>query len=161
MGSCTAGGAYCPRCRTRTYRAHQGRFSSAGRAGEGHRRIVTAENSAARRASRQSGVTDHYAQNAATAIAIAVALSHLEPAQRAALNMRESREPLFSGEEIYGVVERDGRKSFDVLISSAVVDGSEFDEFKKLYGQTRSAFAHIWAIGRLIATMASCSARAR
>jgi len=62
------------------------------------------------------------------------------------LNMRKSREPLFAAEEIYGVVSADGRKPFDVRdIIARLVDGSEFDEFKKLYGQTLvCGFAHIW-----------------
>ena len=70
----------------------------------------------------------------------------LKPPQRAALNMREPREPLFAPEEIYGVVSADGRKPFDVHdIIARLVDGSEFDEFKKLYGQTLiCGFAHIW-----------------
>ena len=60
--------------------------------------------------------------------------------------MREPREPLFAAEEIYGVVSADGRKPFDVRdIIARLVDGSEFDEFKKLYGQTLvCGFAHIW-----------------
>jgi 3-methylcrotonyl-CoA carboxylase beta subunit len=60
--------------------------------------------------------------------------------------MREPREPLFAPEEVYGVVPADGRKPYDVRdIIARVVDGSEFDEFKKLYGQTLiCGFAHIW-----------------
>ena len=60
--------------------------------------------------------------------------------------MREPREPLFAPEEVYGVVSADGRRPFDVRdIIARLVDGSEFDEFKKLYGQTLvCGFAHIW-----------------
>jgi 3-methylcrotonyl-CoA carboxylase beta subunit len=60
--------------------------------------------------------------------------------------MCEPREPLFAPEEIYGVVSADGRKPFDVRdIIARLVDGSEFDEFKKLYGQTLvCGFSHIW-----------------
>src|SRR3989454_4485619 len=60
--------------------------------------------------------------------------------------MRDPREPLFAPDEIYGVVPADGRKPYDVRdIIARVVDGSEFDEFKKLYGQTLiCGFAHIW-----------------
>jgi 3-methylcrotonyl-CoA carboxylase beta subunit len=97
--------------------------------------------------SRQSGVTDHYAQNDAHAIGIARRIvATLKPPARAVLNMREPREPLFPAEEIYGVVSADGRKPFDVHdIIARLVDGSEFDEFKKLYGQTLiCGFAHIW-----------------
>jgi 3-methylcrotonyl-CoA carboxylase beta subunit len=60
--------------------------------------------------------------------------------------MREPRQPLFAPDEIYGVVPADGRKPYDVRdIIARLVDGSEFDEFKKLYGQTLiCGFAHIW-----------------
>src|SRR5213079_1779909 len=70
----------------------------------------------------------------------------LKKPQPAVLNMPEPREPLFPAEEIYGVVSADGRKPFDVHdIIARLVDGSEFDEFKKLYGQTLiCGFAHIW-----------------
>ena len=70
----------------------------------------------------------------------------MKPAARAQLNMREPREPLYAAEEIYGVVPTDVRKPFDVRdIIARLVDGSEFDEFKKLYGQTLiCGFAHIW-----------------
>jgi len=97
--------------------------------------------------SRQSGVTDHYAQNDAHAIGIARRIvATLKQPTRAKLNMCEPREPLFPAEEIYGVVSADGRKPFDVHdIIARVVDGSEFDEFKKLYGTTLiCGFAHIW-----------------
>ena len=97
--------------------------------------------------SRQSGVTDHYAQNDSHAIGIARRIvATLKPPVRAHLNMREPREPMFASKEIYGVVSADGRKPFDVRdIIARLVDGSEFDEFKKLYGQTLvCGFAHIW-----------------
>src|SRR6204780_2808834 len=69
-----------------------------------------------------------------------------KPPARAHLNRRHPREPLFAAEEIYGVVSADGRRPFDVHdIIARLVDGSEFDEFKKLYGQTLiCGFAHIW-----------------
>jgi 3-methylcrotonyl-CoA carboxylase beta subunit len=97
--------------------------------------------------SRQSGVTDHYAQNDAHAIGIARnVVATLKPPRHNVLNMRAPRDPLFASEEIYGVVPVDGRRPFDVRdIIARIVDGSEFDEFKKLYGQTLvCGFAHIW-----------------
>jgi 3-methylcrotonyl-CoA carboxylase beta subunit len=119
--------------------------------------IVTAEElGGADVHSRQSGVTDHYAQNDAHAIGIARRIvSTLKPSQRASLNMRAPREPLFATEELYGAVPADGRKSFDVRdIIARIVDGSEFDEFKKLYGQTLvCGFAQIW--GYLVGIVAN------
>src|SRR5207244_8250163 len=97
--------------------------------------------------SRQSGVSDHLAQNDGHAIGIARRIvGTLRAPQRAISGWLEPREPRFPAEEIYGVVSADGRKPYDVRdIIARVVDGSEFDEFKKLYGQTLiCGFAHIW-----------------
>src|SRR4249919_1230227 len=151
MGSCTAGGAYVPAMSDESIIVrNQGTIFLGGpplvKAATGE--VVTAEElGGADVHSRQSGVTDHYAQNDAHAIGIARRIvATLKPPTRANLNMREPREPLFPADEIYGVVSADGRKPFDVHdIIARVVDGSEFDEFKKLYGTTLiCGFAHIW-----------------
>ena len=151
MGSCTAGGAYVPAMSDESIIVrNQGTIFLGGpplvKAATGE--VVSAEElGGADVHSRQSGVTDHYAQNDAHAIGIARRIvATLKPPTRAMLNMREAREPLFPVEEIYGVVPVDGRKPFDVRdIIARLVDGSEFDEFKKLYGQTLvCGFAHIW-----------------
>ena len=151
MGSCTAGGAYVPAMSDESIIVrNQGTIFLGGpplvKAATGE--VVTAEElGGADVHSRHSGVTDHYAQDDAHAIGIArrIVGTLKRPAQ-AALNMREPHEPLFSAEEIYGVVSADGRKPFDVRdIIARIVDGSEFDEFKKLYGTTLvCGFAHIW-----------------
>ena len=151
MGSCTAGGAYVPAMSDESIIVrNQGTIFLGGpplvKAATGE--VVTAEElGGADVHSRQSGVTDHYAQNDSHAIGIARRIvATLKPPARAALNMREPREPLFAPDELYGVVSADGRKPFDVHdIIARLVDGSEFDEFKKLYGQTLiCGFAHIW-----------------
>src|SRR6201991_3073094 len=151
MGSCTAGGAYVPAMSDESIIVrNQGTIFLGGpplvKAATGE--VVTAEElGGADVHSRQSGVTDHYAQNDAHAIGIARRIvGTLKPPTRPMLNMREVREPLFAAEEIYGVVPVDGRKPFDVRdIIARLVDGSEFDEFKKLYGTTLvCGFAHIW-----------------
>src|SRR6195256_2261511 len=138
---CRARGSSCA-TRARSFLA--GRPRGGTRAGE---EVTAEELGGADVHSRQSGVTDHYAQNDAHAIGIARRIvATLKQPARASLNMREPREPLFAPEEIYGVVSADGRKPFDVHdIIARIVDGSEFDEFKKLYGQTLiCGFAHIW-----------------
>jgi 3-methylcrotonyl-CoA carboxylase beta subunit len=97
--------------------------------------------------SRHSGVTDHYALNDAHAIGIARRIVRtLKPAQRSVSGWRAPRDPNYAAEDIYGIIPADGRKSFDVReIIARIVDGSEFDEFKRLYGQTLvCGFAHIW-----------------
>ncbi|QPF88582.1 carboxyl transferase domain-containing protein [Bradyrhizobium commune] len=151
MGSCTAGGAYVPAMSDESIIVrNQGTIFLGGpplvKAATGE--VVSAEElGGADVHSRQSGVTDHYAQNDAHAIGIARRIvGTLKPSTRPNLNMHKPREPLFAAEEIYGVVPVDGRKPFDVRdIIARVVDGSEFDEFKKLYGATLvCGFAHIW-----------------
>lgn len=151
MGSCTAGGAYVPAMSDESIIVrNQGTIFLGGpplvKAATGE--VVTAEElGGADVHSRQSGVTDHYAQNDAHAIGIARRIvGTLKPSTRPNLNMHPPRDPLFAAEEIYGVVPIDGRKPFDVRdIIARVVDGSEFDEFKKLYGTTLvCGFAHIW-----------------
>ncbi|GLR88363.1 methylcrotonoyl-CoA carboxylase [Bradyrhizobium iriomotense] len=151
MGSCTAGGAYVPAMSDESIIVrNQGTIFLGGpplvKAATGE--VVSAEElGGADVHSRQSGVTDHYAQDDAHAIGIARRIvGTLKPATRPNLNMRPPRDPLFAAEEIYGVVPVDGRKPFDVRdIIARIVDGSEFDEFKKLYGTTLvCGFAHIW-----------------
>lgn len=151
MGSCTAGGAYVPAMSDESIIVrNQGTIFLGGpplvKAATGE--VVSAEElGGADVHSRQSGVTDHYAQNDAHAIGIARRIvGTLKPSARPNLNMHPPRDPLFAAEEIYGVVPVDGRKPFDVRdIIARIVDGSEFDEFKKLYGTTLvCGFAHIW-----------------
>ncbi|MGX1163960.1 3-methylcrotonyl-CoA carboxylase beta subunit [Bradyrhizobium sp. USDA 372] len=151
MGSCTAGGAYVPAMSDESIIVrNQGTIFLGGpplvKAATGE--VVSAEElGGADVHSRQSGVTDHYAQNDAHAIGIARRIvGTLKPSTRPNLNMHKPRDPLFAAEEIYGVVPVDGRKPFDVRdIIARIVDGSEFDEFKKLYGTTLvCGFAHIW-----------------
>lgn len=49
----------------------------------------------------------------------------------------EIEEPHYDPQEIYGIVESDLTKLYDVKeIIARIVDGSRFDEFKKLYGDT-------------------------
>ncbi|MCP9626695.1 methylcrotonoyl-CoA carboxylase [Rhodopseudomonas palustris] len=151
MGSCTAGGAYVPAMSDESIIVrNQGTIFLGGpplvKAATGE--VVSAEElGGADVHSRQSGVTDHYAQNDAHAIGIARKIvGTLKPPQRPVLNMRQPREPLYPAEQLYGIVPAESRKPFDVRdIIARVVDGSEFDEFKKLYGTTLvCGFAHIW-----------------
>jgi len=62
------------------------------------------------------------------------------------LAMREARGPLYDPAELYGVVPTDLRRPYDVReVIARLVDGSEFDEFKQLYGATLvTGFAHLY-----------------
>jgi 3-methylcrotonyl-CoA carboxylase beta subunit len=142
MGPCTAGGAYVPAmCDESIIVKGNGTIYLGGpplvRAATGE--IVTAEElGGAEVHSRQSGVTDHYAQSDGHAIGIARRIvADLNRIKPASLDVTPPREPLYSAEELYGIVQADVRKPYDVReVIARLVDGSELDEFKKLYGQT-------------------------
>src|SRR5579859_4398668 len=141
MGSCRAGGAYVPAMSDESIIVrNQGTIFLGGpplvKAATGE--VVTAEElGGADVHSRQSGVTDHLAQNDAHAIGIARRIVATLKQPRPSLAHRPPQEPLFAPEDIYGVIPTDTRKPYDVReVISRLVDGSEFDEFKKLYGTT-------------------------
>jgi 3-methylcrotonyl-CoA carboxylase beta subunit len=62
------------------------------------------------------------------------------------LATQPSHAPLYDPKEIYGIVSNDLRKPYDVReVIARIVDQSEFDEFKALYGTTIvCGFAHIY-----------------
>jgi 3-methylcrotonyl-CoA carboxylase beta subunit len=151
MGSCTAGGAYVPAMSDESIIVrNQGTIFLGGpplvKAATGE--VVSAEElGGADVHSRQSGVTDHMAQDDAHAIGIARRIvGNLHAPERHLAGWREPREPLYAPDDIYGVVPVDTRKPYDIReIIARLVDASEFDEFKKLYGQTLvCGFAHLW-----------------
>jgi 3-methylcrotonyl-CoA carboxylase beta subunit len=96
---------------------------------------------------RQSGVADHYATSDEHALAIArriVANAHTRkpepPWARAS-----PEPPAVDPSDLYGVIPDDHRTQMDAReIIARVVDGSRFDEFKALYGETLvCGWAHI------------------
>jgi len=150
MGSCTAGGAYVPAMSDESIIVkNQGTIFLGGpplvKAATGE--VVSAEDlGGADVHSRQSGVTDYYANDDAHALTLTRNIvGHLNRSKKVSLENRKSREPLFSAEDIYGIVPDDTRTPFDVReIIARIVDASEFDEFKQLYGTTLvCGFAHI------------------
>lgn len=151
MGSCTAGGAYVPAmCDESIIVRNQGTIFLAGpplvKAATGE--IVSAEElGGADVHSRVSGVTDHFAENDAHALGIARrVVASLNGTKTPTLAMRQPTPPLYGAEELYAVVPADRRTPYDVReVIARLVDGSEFDEFKRLYGPTLvCGFAHIW-----------------
>jgi 3-methylcrotonyl-CoA carboxylase beta subunit len=95
---------------------------------------------------RVSGVADHYALNDVHALQMARRIvAHLNRPKQIDLELRDSREPLFDPSELQGVIPTDARKPFEVReVIARIVDGSELDEFKPLYGTTLvCGFAHI------------------
>lgn len=84
-----------------------------------------------------SGVTDHYAVNDNHAIEIARSI--IKNLNKKPINSFSSNfnSPLYSAEELYGIIDLDITKLFDIReVIARIFDGSEFDEFKKKYGET-------------------------
>ncbi|OIQ94516.1 methylmalonyl-CoA carboxyltransferase 12S subunit [mine drainage metagenome] len=151
MGSCTAGGAYVPAMSDQSIIVrNQGTIFLGGpplvKAATGE--VVSAEDlGGADVHSRISGVTDHYAQNDAHALAIARrVVAGLNRPKRPGVELRRPVEPLYPAEDLHGIIPTDSRKPFDVReVIARLVDGSAFDEFKQLYGATLvCGFAHIF-----------------
>ena len=151
MGSCTAGGAYVPAMADESIMVqHQATIFLGGpplvKAATGE--VISAEElGGAEVHCRQSGVADHYADNDEHALHLArTVISHLNRKKPDTLNRIESREPLYSSKELNGIVPADPRKPFDIReIIARIVDGSELDEFKALYGTTLvTGFAHLF-----------------
>ncbi len=142
MGSCTAGGAYVPAMSDESVIVkEQGTIFLGGpplvKAATGE--VVSAEDlGGADVHSRTSGVTDHYANNDEHALGIARRIvANLNRQKNPNVSIRESVEPLYDPRELYGVIPTDSRKPFDIReVIARIVDGSEFDEFKALYGTT-------------------------
>ncbi len=150
MGSCTAGGAYVPAmCDQAIIVQGQGTIFLGGpplvKAATGEE--VDAESLGGGDVhSRRSGVTDYLAADDEHALALAreaVAASHLR--HRSTLATQPVREPAYPTEELYGVLPVDTRTPYDVReVIARIVDGSDFHEFKALYGDTLvCGFAHI------------------
>jgi 3-methylcrotonyl-CoA carboxylase beta subunit len=151
MGSCTAGGAYVPAMSDESIIVkNQGTIFLGGpplvKAATGE--VVSAEElGGADVHSRQSGVTDHYAENDRHALEIARSIvGHLNRTKSISLDVTRPEEPLYDPKEIYGIIPADPRQPYDVReVIARLVDGSRFDEFKKLYGTTLvCGFARVW-----------------
>ncbi|WP_370599523.1 carboxyl transferase domain-containing protein [Pseudomonas nitroreducens] len=150
MGSCTAGGAYVPAMSDETIMVrNQATIFLAGpplvKAATGE--VVSAEDlGGADVHCKTSGVADHYAEDDEHALAIARrCIANLNWTKQGQLNTRAPRAPLYAADELYGVIPVDSKQPFDVReIIARLVDGSEFDEFKALFGTTLvCGFAHL------------------
>src|SRR3990167_8500408 len=142
MGSCTAGGAYVPAMADESIMVkNQATIFLGGpplvKAATGE--VVDAESlGGADVHCRISGVADHYADDDQHALSIARhCVSHLNRPAPFILRKKESTDPLYAKEELRGIIPTDPRKPFDSReIIARIVDGSEFQEFKALYGTT-------------------------
>ncbi len=142
LGSCTAGGAYLPAMADEAIIVkNQGTIFLGGpplvKAATGE--IVSAEElGGADVHCRTSGVTDHYANNDHHALQLVRrAVSRLNRMKSLTMDVRPSVEPLYPAADLYGVIPADTKQPYDVReVIARVVDGSDFDEFKALFGAT-------------------------
>jgi 3-methylcrotonyl-CoA carboxylase beta subunit len=153
MGSCTAGGAYVPAMSDETVIVRkQGTIFLGGpplvKAATGE--VVSAEDlGGADVHARLSGVADHYATDDVHALAIARRIvANLNSRKTHELALSEPTEPLYDGAELEALVPTDLKKQYDIReVIARLVDGSEFDEFKRLYGTTLvTGFARLWGM---------------
>jgi acetyl-CoA carboxylase carboxyltransferase component len=142
MGSCTAGGAYIPAmCDESIIVQGNGTIFLGGpplvKAATGEETNAE-ELGGADVHCRISGVTDHYAMNDEHALAICRSIvAHLNRHISLPWEIHDPEPPLYDPEDLYGIVSRDHRKSYDVReVIARLVDGSRFHEFKALYGTT-------------------------
>lgn len=151
MGSCTAGGAYIPAMADQAIIVkNQGTIFLGGpplvKAATGE--IVTAEElGGADVHTKISGVADYYAENDQHALQIAREIvSNLNYQKKNCLQCQNSKDPVYDSKELYGIINVDLHKPYDVReVIARIVDGSEFDEFKALYGTTLiCGFAHLY-----------------
>jgi 3-methylcrotonyl-CoA carboxylase beta subunit len=150
MGSCTAGGAYVPAMSDETIIVQgQGTIFLGGpplvKAATGEE--VTAEElGGAEVHTRVSGVADHLATNDAHALGLArQIIANLNISKQIGVDLRPTRDPAYDPAEILGLIPSDPRKPYDSReLLARILDESEFDEFKALYGTTLiCGFGHI------------------
>ncbi|PSW05423.1 carboxyl transferase domain-containing protein [Photobacterium lipolyticum] len=149
LGLCTAGGAYVPAMADVSIIVkEQGTIFLAGpplvKAATGE--IVTAEAlGGADVHCKTSGVADYYAENEHHALALtrqAIASTNtpkLKPPEKTIVP------PQYAADELYGIVGTNLRQPFDIReVIARIVDDSDLDEFKALYGSTLiCGFAHL------------------
>jgi 3-methylcrotonyl-CoA carboxylase beta subunit len=153
MGSCTAGGAYVPAMSDESIIVqNQGTIFLAGpplvKAATGE--VISAEDlGGAEVHARRSGVVDHVAANDAHALQIVRDIvSRLNRKKQSWLETVEPIAPVHAAEDLYGVIPADVRTPYDAReVIARLVDGSDFQEFKALYGTTLlCGFARIWGM---------------
>ena len=150
MGSCTAGGAYVPAMSDEVVIVKgNGTIFLGGpplvKAATGEE--VSAEDlGGADVHTRISGVADHFAEDDTQALAIVRDIvAGLGPRRAPTWELRPPEPPRYDPSEIYGVLPREARKSYDVReVIARLVDASRLQEFKARYGTTLvCGFAHI------------------
>ncbi len=142
MGSCTAGGAYVPAMSDETIIVKgTGTIFLGGpplvKAATGEE-VSAEELGGADVHTRLSGVADYLAEDDAHALHLArTIVESLNTVKPTPADIVRPEEPAYDPKEIYGIVSRDTRKSYEVReLIARMVDSSRFDEFKERYGTT-------------------------
>lgn len=141
MGSCTAGGAYVPAMADESVMVRNQATIFLG--GPPLVKAATGEEISAEDLGgadihcKRSGVADHYAESDTHALAIArdivMNLNRHQPTQPPFA----VKPPRYEAIELRAIVPTDTRKSFDIReIIARIVDDSDFEEFKALFGST-------------------------
>jgi 3-methylcrotonyl-CoA carboxylase beta subunit len=153
MGSCTAGGAYVPAMSDESVIVkEQGTIFLAGpplvKAATGE--VISAEAlGGGDLHARKSGVVDHLAENDEHALSLVRDIvARLNTVKNVDIDLADPVPPRLDPEGLYGVIPDDVRTPYDVHeVIARIVDGSEFHEFKALYGSTLvCGFARIWGM---------------
>ncbi|KAM8959028.1 methylcrotonoyl-CoA carboxylase beta chain, mitochondrial [Lycaon pictus] len=151
MGSCTAGGAYVPAMADENVIVRkQGTIFLAGPplVKAATKEEVSAEDlGGADLHCRKSGVTDYYALDDYHALHLTRKIvKNLNYQKKLDVTIEPSEDPLFPADELYGIVGTNLKRQFDVReVIARIVDGSRFNEFKALYGDTLvTGFARIF-----------------
>ncbi|KAL5541076.1 hypothetical protein UlMin_043362 [Ulmus minor] len=157
LGSCTAGGAYIPAMADESVMVKgNGTIFLAGpplvKAATGEE--VSAEDlGGASVHCKTSGVSDYFAQDERHGLALGRDIvKNLHMAGQGGLPRglqnahSEYEEPLYDVRELRSIAPTDHKQQFDIRsVIARIVDGSEFEEFKKLYGTTLvTGFARIF-----------------
>jgi len=152
MGSCTAGGAYVPAMSDESIIVKGTGTIFLG--GPPLVKAATGEDVSAEELggadvhTRKSGVADHFAENDDHAIEILREIVATLPAKKnfSGGSFAPAQEPLYPMDDLYGILPRSFRESYDVReIIARLVDGSQFREFKARYATTLvCGFAKIW-----------------
>jgi 3-methylcrotonyl-CoA carboxylase beta subunit len=151
LGSCTAGGAYVPAMSDENVIVNENGTIFLGgpplvKAATGEE-VSAQELGGAHVHCEASGVTDHFAEDEADALAIARDILANVPVKRhIPYNLEKPEDPLYPAEDLYGIIPADAKVSYDVReVIARLVDGSRFHEFKPTYGPTLvTGFAHIF-----------------
>lgn len=156
MGSCVAGGAYLPIMSDEALIVEgEGSVFLAGshlvKAAIGED-IDNESLGGAKVQSNISGVTDYVMKNDDECLAqIRSIVEKYGEREKAGFNRIESKLPLYSSKEIYGILPEDPIKQYDMYdVIARIVDDSTIDEYKAGYGKTLiTAYARIdgWSVG--------------